>query len=657
FEKLVDRLLASPRYGEHWGRHWLDVAHYADTHGNDHDHARLNAWPYRDYVIRALNDDKPYARFVKEQVAGDALFPEDPQATVALGFLAAGPWDDTLMVTVREDTVDHRMAEVLDRDDMVSTVMSTFQSATVHCARCHNHKFDPISQKEYYALQAVFAGVGRADRPVDEDAATGAKRRELLARKNAIEQGVSPLLEAPETQAKVAAAAEAAGRRLASWKTLDIGSIASAGGVDGTVFTRQADGSWFVSGTRPDRDTFIVTAQTTAEGIRGLRLEALPDERLPGQGPGRYEPTGNFHLTEFRVLAQPANGEAHDGGKVELVRSFADHSDAGDVVANAIDARNNTFWSVHPHYGRAHEAVFELKEPAGFKGGTTFVIRLEQNGTAGHQLGRFRLSFCTEAVSENLRPPAYSEEGDLLRACAGQGTPDLRRKAARAILSREVAAELAALPAPRMVYAVARDFPAKGSFKPILKPRPIHVLTRGDINTPGDPVGPGALSYLPGLPGGFTISDPENESLRRAALAQWLTDDGNTLTWRSIVNRVWHYHFGRGLCETPNDFGKMGGEPSHPELLDWLAVWFRDEAKGSLKALHRLILTSQTWRQTSTSTAGAATDAQNRLLWRMNRRRLTGEQLRDSILAISGQLDLTMGGPSVVQFVSRGDAT
>ena len=206
YDSLVTRLLASPRHGEHWARHWLDVAHYADTHGNDHDHARPNAWPYRDYVIRAFNDDKPYARFVQEQVAGDALFADDPQATVALGFLAAGPWDETLMVGVREDTTDHRFAQVLDRDDMVTTVMSTFQSLTIHCARCHNHKFDPISQREYYALQAVFAGVDRADRPYDLDAATHIRRRELLARKKAIAQRdttVIASLGTPETRRKI----------------------------------------------------------------------------------------------------------------------------------------------------------------------------------------------------------------------------------------------------------------------------------------------------------------------------------------------------------------------------------------------------------------------------------------------------------------------
>ena len=686
YERLVGKLLASPRHGEHWARHWLDVAHYADTHGNDHDHARPNAWPWRDYVIRAFNEDKPYARFVQEQVAGDALFPDDPQATVALGFLAAGPWDDTLMVTVREDTVDHRMAQVLDRDDMVGTVMSTFQSATVHCARCHNHKFDPIAQRDYYALQAVFAGVDRADRPFDADAATHARRRDLLAKKSAIarrDPAVMTALDSPETARKIAAAAEALARRATDWQALEVVSVTSASGVD-TSFARQADGSWFVSGTRPEKDTFIVTAQTKAKGLRALRLEALPDDRLPGHGPGRYEPSGNFHLTEFRAFAQPASGATSGATRLEFSRATADHSDRGDVIANAIDGRADTHWSVHPRYGEAHEAVFELKEPLGDDAGTTLIIRLEQNGTAGHQLGRFRLTFCTDALSAERRAPVPAAFVGLLCSPDAQRTPEQRRDLALHILACEVEAELATLPAPQFVYAATRDFPPNGSFKPAPEPRPIHLLTRGDINKPANLIGPAALRCLPGLSGDFALADPGDEAARRAALARWLTDERNALTWRSIVNRVWHYHFGRGLCDTPNDFGKMGGTPSHPELLDWLAVWFRDEAHGSLKALHRLIVTSATYRQAasaqcsvlSAQSSGARAvdtahcalrtahykragevDAANTLLWRMNRTRLTAEQLRDSVLQMSGQLDLTMGGPSAVQFVARGKAT
>ena len=186
YERVVDRLLSSPRYGERWARHWLDIVHYADTHGNDQDRIRTNSWPYRDYLVRSFNEDKPYSRFARDQIAGDVLFPDDPQAIVATGFIAAGPWDESSQMAIVDDTVDKKIAKNLDRDDMVTTTMSTFVSSTVHCARCHNHKFDPISQEDYYSLQAVFAGVDRANRPYDPDRKTQQARRALLKRKSAM---------------------------------------------------------------------------------------------------------------------------------------------------------------------------------------------------------------------------------------------------------------------------------------------------------------------------------------------------------------------------------------------------------------------------------------------------------------------------------------
>ena len=206
YSKVVDRLLARPRYGEHWARHWLDVAHYADSHGHDQDRPRDNAWPYRDYVIRSFNEDKPYARFVKEQLAGDFLFPDQPDAAVATGFIGTGPFDESSMMSIVDDTIDKKRAQTLDRDDMVMTTMSTFVSSTVHCARCHNHKFDPISQKEYYRLQAVFAGVDRAERPYDRDPATHVKRQTLLREKRTLDERrgkieeVAASLSSPELQ-------------------------------------------------------------------------------------------------------------------------------------------------------------------------------------------------------------------------------------------------------------------------------------------------------------------------------------------------------------------------------------------------------------------------------------------------------------------------
>lgn len=660
YPKLVDRLLASPRYGEHWARHWLDLANYADTHGNDHDYARTNAWPYRDYVVRAFNEDKPYRRFVEEQVAGDALFPDEPQATVALGFLAAGPWDHTLMVTVREDTVDHHMAQVLDRDNMVTTVMSTFQSLTVHCARCHNHKFDPITQREYYALQAVFAGIDRADRPFDPDVRTHVRRHELLARKKAIATRAPALLatlKTPEVSREVADFEDAAVRQEKAWTPFDVVSVVSTGGA---TLSRQPDGSWFASGTRPARDTYIVTARWKAGPMRAVRLEALPDERLPHKGPGRFD-NGHFHLTEFRAFAG-LPGAPESAKPIVFGRATADQNEGPTMsAAQAIDGNNETHWGIHPYYGVAHQAVFELKDLLEFADGTMFTILLEHQGNApGHGLGRFRLSASSAHDAGESLAPLPADLANLLKIPSTARTDAQRRDLALSILAIDTERALAALPAPHFVYAIASDFPTDGNFSAPLQPRPIHLLTRGDINKPRDLIVPGTLGCIPGLVSELPIATDDDESSRRVALARWLADDRNVLTWRSIVNRVWQYHFGRGLCDTPNDFGKMGGSPSHPELLDWLAVWFRDEAHGSIKALHKLILLSATYQQASFSperTAQNSVDPENRLLARMNSPRLTAEEVRDAVLQFSGRLDLTMGGPAAIQFVQHGDAT
>lgn len=658
YERLVSRLLTSPRYGEHWARHWLDVANYADTHGNDHDYARPNAWPYRDYVIRAFNDDKPYPRFVQEQMAGDALFPADPQATVALGFLAAGPWDHTLMVTVREDTVDHRSAQNMDRDSLVSTAMGTFQSLTVHCARCHDHKFDPISQREYYALQAVFAGVDRADRPFDVESRTHIERRQLLSEQRALRLRTPTLLatlESPEITRAVAAWESTWVRREEAWAPFEIESVVSTGG---TLFARQEDGSWLAHGPRPERDTYIVTSHWRPGKLSAIRLKVLPNDQLPQRGPGRWD-NGNFHLTELRAFAAPANSK--EGAKpIMFTRASADFDEGPTIsAAQAIDGKNETHWGVHPRYGESHEAIFEVRDPVVFPERTTLTLLLEhQAGAPGHGIGRFHLSGSDVASSEDSFVPLSPTLEAILRVPAGERTPTQRQDLALAVLTRENQRKLSALPAPQFVYAVTHDFPPDGdNFKPSPQPRPIHLLVRGELSKPGELIGPGTLRCLPGMSGDLAVADESDEAARRAALARWLTDERNVLTWRSIVNRVWFWHFGRGLCDTPNDFGKMGGSPSHPELLDWLASWFRDEAKGSLRALHQLIVTSETWKQTSLAQHGDARDGDNRLLWRQNRLRLTGEEVRDTILGLSGQLDLTMGGPPAVQFVSRGDAT
>jgi mono/diheme cytochrome c family protein len=502
YEKLVDRLLASPRYGERWGRHWLDVIHYGESHGYDKDKPRRNAWRYRDYVIESLNTDKPYARFVKEQLAGDVLYPENTTALIATGFIAAGPWDYVGHAELREGTKDKKLARLLDRDDMLTATMSTFTSMTVHCARCHNHKFDPIPQTDYYSLQAVFAGVDRADRPYDDDPATYAERRRLLQEAAQLEAVIRPLRE-------------------------EIAALTNA------------------------------------------RIEALSAQAEP--------------LRQKRTL---------------LLHAKTAGSTAGERAENE---------------------------------------RLDQESAA---------------LAKQIRVLDEQREQEQLSLLEASRRERLKAAEQQRV---KVKARIEALPKPKLVYAAASYFPSQDRFTPALGPRPVDVLARGDVMSPLETAPPGALTAVSALPARFEIADPEREGARRAALADWIVDERNPLTWRSIVNRVWHYHFGKGLVDSPNDFGRMGAQPTHPELLDWLAVEFRDQG-GSLKQLHRLILLSAVYRQSSAGNADfEKLDASNQFLWRMNRARLDAESVRDSILAVTGSLDLTMGGPSAEQFLFKDD--
>jgi hypothetical protein len=655
YENVVDRLLASPRYGERWARHWMDTVHFAETHGNDQDRIRTNAWPYRDYLIQSFNADKPYARFVREQVAGDVLFPDDPQSTVALGFLAAGPWDESSLRDIREETTDRQIARYLDRDDIVSTVMQTFTSTTVQCARCHDHKFDPISAEDYYSLQAVFAGVDRADRAYDDDSAIHGRRQSLLKQRRALERKdtgfMAGLLE-PEIQDEVNAWESAQSSNVVAWSLMTpTASISS----NGAALTIESDGSVFSGGTRPEIDTYSVTVRPNPARITAIRIEILADERLPMKGPGRQD-NGNLHLSEFSLWLQPALGDAR---RLALGNATADFNQDGWTIAHALDGKQKTAWGIFPQVGKTHQAVFELKEPIEVTAETRLAVLLEQNHGGGHLIGRVRLS-STDApppVRLNSWPESFAT---ILAMPASRRSEAQRIELAAHYLKDRIARELAAMPKPRRVYAAASDFVPDGGLVPAKAPRLVQVLKRGDINRPGGEALPGSLTCVSNLPSRFAIEDPHNEGARRAALANWIIDPENPLAWRSIVNRVWRYHFGRGLVDTPNDFGVMGGRPSHPELLDWLALHFRDSG-GWLKSLHRLLVTSAVYRQDSGVSGmnsrqranmekARQSDADNRWLWRMNRVRLDAESIRDAILQISGQLDLRMGGPSDQQF-------
>jgi len=646
YEKVVDRLLASPRYGERWARHWMDVVHFAETHGHDEDKPRENAWPYRDYLIRSFNSDKPYKKFVEEQLAGDVLDPTNPEATIATAFIAAGPWDESSQMGIMDGTIDKQIARYLDRDDMLTTTMSTFVSSTVHCARCHNHKFDPISQADYYSLQAVFAGVDRVDREFDADPKIATQRKDLLQQKKELEAGTFPLATLLSDQVQERVANWEKSRSPIAWTILDPSQFTSAGGA---TLTKLSDNSLLASGTIPAKETYTFTAASPLQKVTAIRLEVLADPRLPHNGPGRQPDNGNLHLSEFKVSLN--SKKSPTTRPLPIATASADFDQDGWTITKAIDNNIDTAWGIHPKEGESHFAVFELKTPIEIQPGDTLSFTLEQQHGRQHVIGRLRLSVTTAAAP--VRAKAFPDSiAAAIAIPSASRNPTQRADLARHVMKEYVAEQLAKLPPPQHIYAIASNFPAQGNFKPAIKPREVNILRRGDIRQPIEPATAGAMSCVTTLPARFKLADAQDEGQRRAALAHWITDPQNPLTWRSIVNRIWHYHFGRGIVETPNDFGKMGAMPTHPELLDWLAENFRDDPSQSIKTLHRLIVTSATYRQSSANNEKfAATDSENKYLWKMNRTRLDAEEVHDAILAISGQLDLTMGGPSIKQFV------
>ena len=643
YERVVDRLLASPQYGERWGRHWLDVVHYGETHGYDKDQPRPNAWPYRDYVIRSFNSDKPYARFVEEQLAGDVLYPGTRDGFEALGFISAGPWDLIGHVEVPETKLDGQVARHLDRDDMVTTAIQSFNSLTVQCAQCHDHKFDPISQEDYYRLQAVFAAVDRADQKYDIDPTVAAKRRrldarlqELDARRQQWEKAIAARAGEPlaELDARIAAGEKAAksgdafgfhsaieARQDAiKWVQVDLGRSMPIGRVvlhpAHDDFNNIGDGFGF-----PLR--YRIELAEDAAFTRGLVViadktnEDVPKPGVKAQIHDAAGRTGRFVRVTATRLAPRQEDFIFALAELEVVSGEARNVALGAAVTALDSIEAPVRWQ-----------KANLTDGA-FPGG---------GATGGIELVKLR------EMRQQLWAAAMSEEATRELEGISQGLAEVKQVRS-------------ALP-PQSVAYVGAVYTGSGAFQGTGgkggKPRLVRLLPRGTQLNAGREVGPGTLRCFESQEARFdSIADlPEGE--RRARLARWISDSRNPLTWRSIVNRVWQYHFGRGLVETPNDFGRMGSLPSNPELLDWLAVEFRDGGQ-SLKALHKLIVTSATYRQVSTvdgSTRGALTiDSDNRLLWRQNRRKLEAEAVRDAVLAVSGKLDLTMGGPSFRDFV------
>ncbi|MCR9202087.1 MAG: PSD1 and planctomycete cytochrome C domain-containing protein [Planctomycetaceae bacterium] len=637
--QLIDSLLASPRYGEHWARHWLDVIHFADSHGCEHDVKRPHAWRFRDYVISRFNDDMPYPRFVREQLAADVFYPQQPELTAALGFLAAGPLELSRAGTAPV-TFDY-----LDRDDMVTQTMAAITSTTVNCARCHRHKFDPISQEDYYSLQAVFAGVGKGDLSFETSADVQQQRRELSQLRQAAAARNGDVLLQQKYASRVQSWLSAQAAAEVDWLTLRPDVFVSAGGA---TLTRQADHSILASGVVPDEETYTLTAPVPGERVTAIRIEALRDESLPMNGPGRAG-NGNFHLSELRLQWFPAAGVTPQ--TLSVSRTSTDFDQDGWTSAQAVDGDRKSGWAIYPRVDQTHAIVLELQQPLDLTDGGRLALTLQHLYPPKHVMGRVRVAVtAADPAAARLLP---SDVAAAVGKPQTARTQEEKLAIAAAALEEYAVSRQAELPPLATVYGVSSDWSHAKKLPQPMTPKKVHVLQRGAFDRPQQEVGPGALSAIDWLPARFSVTTADGESVRRAALADWLVHADNPLTHRSIVNRVWQFHFGQGLVNTPNDFGRMGGRPSHPELLDWLAVWFRDEASGSLKQLHRLLMTSDAWRRNSMAggdPTGQRVDAGNRLLWRQNRSRLTAEMFRDSVLQISGRLDLTMGGPGVEQF-------
>jgi hypothetical protein len=650
YEKLIDRRLASPRYGERWGRHWLDVVHYGDTHGYDKDKRRDFAWPYRDYAIAAFNGDKPYKRFIEEQIAGDVLYPGEPRGVIATGFVTAGPWDYVGHVELREGTVDKEKTRVLDRDDMVSNTIATFDSLTVHCARCHDHKFDPIPQQDYYRLQAVFAGVERGDRAYFTPQRLAELKRVTAERDRA---------------AGVLAGLRRRSAENISPEILWLDVRLNRQREELTALPAQVAGlspsNGYHSGVEPKPD---VTKWVQIDLGRRLPIEAI---RLVPARPTDFPDTPGFGFPQrFRV--ELSDLPDFRGTTVVVDQSAADFTNAGDVPlvlrptgisSRFIRVTATRLWQ------RGGDYVFALAEVQVDSGGKNVARGAKVTALDSIEAGRWSTRYLVDGFDSRHVLP------DL--AAPGTETVLQRRQQLEAAIRQDERSREALLDAvtpPKLKAELTRaeaHFAAMDTAVTTLTagdkvyavvpipPRSIWVLHRGNVEQHRDLVTPGALACVAGPDPDFKLDDLRNEGPRRAALARWITDSRNPLTWRSIANRIWQYHFGRGLVDTPNDFGRNGALPSHPELLDWLAVEFRDGG-GSFKKMHKLILLSSAYRQASAHRPEcAAVDADNRFVWRMNRQRLDAEEVRDTVLAVSGKLNLAMGGPGFELFRFKDD--
>lgn len=615
YAKLVDRLLKSPRYGERWARKWLDLARYADTNGFEKDRART-MWPYRDWVINSINANMPFDRFTIEQLAGDLLPGATDTQRIATGF-------HRNTMTNEEGGIDPLEFRWHSINDRVTTTGTTWLGLTLNCCQCHNHKYDPVSQAEYYKIFAFFNNV---DEPtMDIQAPDVVAKREPILKQIAEKQKelISKIL--AENLKKWH---DSERPKAVAWK------IAQPAELSANIPTlrHEGDGVVFVSGDLSKRDIYTLKFKAVPKGTTALRIEIFPDPRLPNNGPGRvsYEgPFGDFFLTE---LTLKANGKA-------IPMGFASGSghDGKNKPERAVDGNVLTGWSINGQQGKPHNAVFNLKQALSADSDLQLDLLFEKYYAAG--LGKFRVSFTNSDIPVESRVISHEAEQAVLVEHSKLTKEQLEAlKVHYASIAPELKAgrdEIEKLKnsLPKFTTSLVMQE------RPAGQTRPTPIYKRGEFNQPTTLVTPDVPAILPPM----LAKAPKD----RLAFAKWLMDSNNPLTARVIVNRQWAAFFGRGIVRTLEDFGYQGEAPTHPELLDWLAVEFM-KSGWDMKNLHRMMVMSAVYRQASeVKSDDLKLDPKNQFLAHFPRQRLEAETLRDQALRVSGLLSAKIGGPSV----------
>lgn len=649
YERLVDRLLDSPHYGERWARKWLDLARYADTNGYEKDRPR-SIWPYRDWVIDALNSDMPFDQFTIRQIAGDML----PNATQA-DKVATGFHRNTMLNEEGGiDPLEYRFYAMVDR---VGTTGTVWMGMSVACAQCHTHKYDPITQTDYYRLMAAMNNAEEPPLFEMSDSESQRKNQEIDAQIATLINNLPNRFPAEQPKADSELRSEnqrredARSKAFDAWRSEKLAitapwSLLSPNSMKANLarLEQRDDGSIFATGDATKHDEYELLFDSIPAGTTAIRLEVLPDPALPVGGPGRtdYEgPLGDFFLSEFQLRG--ADGSQNPLLKLTSATESYGKLGIGGGSAKAelaLDGNMQTGWSAHGHQGKEDQAVFVFENPLPEPASARLTMIFERHYSA--PLGRFRLWTTTSSTGIQAKSIPTRIETLLVKSAVGlseQERAELERYWLRfeaselADARREIENLESSRPKP-VTTLVMRERPSDFS-------RPTFVHRRGEFLQPTSTV-------TPGTPG-FLKPELSSKPIRnRLELAQWLVSEENPLAARVTVNRQWAALFGRGLVRTQEDFGYQGELPTHPQLLDWLARTFVDNDQWSLKRLHRRIVTSATYRQSSHVTPESLEkDPENRFLSHAARFRMDGEVVRDSALAVAGLLSHKLGGPSV----------